>query len=60
MKNLDPQTKRIPLINGEEQDCFTKWRRYYSYLKRSGVTKRIKRKYQRRLRRFVKDSLRRI
>ena len=60
MKHTDPKIKRIPLKDGEEQDCFTKWRRYYSYLKRSGVARKIKRRYQKRLRRNIKYSLRKI
>lgn len=42
--------KRIPMIDGDEQDALTKWRRYLHW--RSGERSRIKRKYRRRERRM--------
>lgn len=40
----------IPKKGGEEWDCFTGWRKMLCYMKRPGVTKSIKRKYNKRLR----------
>jgi len=50
--------KRIPAINGCEQDVFTNARRFYCYTQRPGVCAHIKRGYQRRLRRITRLVLR--
>jgi len=51
--------KRIPAINGSEQDVFTRRaRRFYRYTQRPGVCAHIKRGYQRRLRRITRLVLR--
>ena len=42
--------KRI-IKDWEEQDAYTSWRRFYTYLKRPGVVKKIKRRTHRRERR---------
>ena len=54
----EPPT-RIPLAGGDEQDVFTRARRFYCYTQRPGVCARIKAKYNRRLRRIVRLILRR-
>lgn len=46
----------IPLIDGDEQDCLTSWRKFL-HIKR-GQVKRVKRKYWKRLRKKVKEELR--
>jgi hypothetical protein len=43
---------RIPFINGDEQDALTKWKSVYNW--RPGQRKRVKRRYNRRMRRIVK------
>jgi hypothetical protein len=40
-------TRRRIITNGE-QDVHTRWRRYYCYLRRAGVTSKIKRLTRRR------------
>lgn len=42
--------KRI-IKSGDEQDVHTGWRRLYCYTQRAGVTKRVKRRTNRRERR---------
>ena len=42
--------KRIPLKGGDEYDALTSARKYYCYLDRPGVAKKIKRKYNKRFR----------
>lgn len=39
------------LINGDEVDVVSRWRRHYTYLKRAGVASRIKRGMRVRIRR---------
>lgn len=41
--------KRIPMISGDEYDCFTSWRRYRCW--HAGQRAKIKRRYRRRERR---------
>lgn len=48
--------KRIKLINGYEYDCFCA-RRYYKYLSKAGVAKKIKRGYNKRFRQKQKDYM---
>lgn len=50
--------KRIKLINGDEQDVFSKWRHMIRW--RRGETKAIKRGYNRRFRRYAKNDLRKL
>lgn len=38
-------------LNATEFDAFTGWKHYYKYLERPGVTKNIKRLFNRRIRR---------
>lgn len=47
-----------PMINGAEQDCFTRWRKWLCYLQRPGVAKKIKRGYNKRVRHKAKLKLR--
>ena len=42
--------KRIPLKSGDEYDALTPARKFYCYLARSGVAKKIKRGYNKRFR----------
>lgn len=46
--------KRIPLKGGDEYDALTKARKFYCYLDKSGVTKKIKKAYNKRFRRVTK------
>lgn len=51
---------RRPKRTYEEQDAFTSWRQVYCYLSnRPGVVKAIKRVHNKRVRREVKQQLRR-
>ena len=43
---------------GDEFDALTTARKYYVYLTRSGVAKKIKQKYNKRFRRIQKEELR--
>ena len=47
--------ERIPLKGGEEYDALTPARKWYKYLTRSGVVKGIKRQYNKRLRKHLKQ-----
>jgi len=47
--------KRIPFIDGYEQDYLTKWKRYIGA--RAGVRKYVKKKYNKRERRQVKSEI---
>lgn len=49
---------REKIKGGGEQDVFTGWRRVLCYTKRAGVTKAVKAKFNRRVRREWKASLR--
>lgn len=49
---------RIPAKGGDEEDVFSGWRRVLCYTQRPGVTKKIKRKYNRRLRAITRQALR--
>ena len=42
---------------GDEFDALTTARKYYVYLTRSGVAKKIKKKYNKRFRRVQKEEL---
>ena len=46
---------RIPLKGGAEYDALTKARRWYVYLTKSGVVKSIKKQYNKRLRKHLKQ-----
>lgn len=46
---------RIPLKGGDEYDALTKARRYYRW--KSGQVKRIKRRYNKRLRAWYKRKI---
>ena len=47
---------RIKMKGGDEYDAFSSWRKYLCYLSRAGVTKRIKRKYNKRVRQEAKQK----
>ncbi|MCK9369403.1 hypothetical protein M0R04_05655 [Candidatus Dojkabacteria bacterium] len=46
----------IPLINGDEHDAFTSWRRFYIW--RPGELTKIKKRYHKRVRQFIKRLIR--
>lgn len=48
--------KRIPLKTGEEYDALTKARKWYKYLDRAGVVKKIKKQYNKRFRKHGKEQ----
>ena len=45
------------LQDGDEYDALTKARRMYKYLDRAGVAKKIKRKFNKRQRRKIREEL---
>ena len=47
--------ERIPLKGGAEYDALTPARKWYKYLTHSGVVKGIKRQYNKRLRKHLKQ-----
>lgn len=49
--------KRIPLKKSGEFDALTNARKYYKYLARAGVAKKIKQSYNRRFRRIFKYAM---
>ncbi len=49
--------ERIPLKGGDEFDALTTARKYYVYLTRSGVVKKIKQQYNRRFRKKQKQDI---
>jgi len=49
--------KRIPLKGGDEYDALTNARKYYKYLARAGVAKKVKRAYNKRFRRALKKNI---
>ena len=49
--------KRIPLKGGDEYDALTSARKWYKYLDRSKVVKKIKRKYNKRFRKDGKEQV---
>lgn len=50
------KSPKIKMNGGEEWDALTKARKYYCYLTRSGVAKKIKRGYNKRFRKEGKDE----
>ena len=50
--------KRIRLRGAYEYDALTRARRYYTYLKKAGVAKSLKRKYNKRFRKTAKEAIR--
>ena len=46
--------KRIPMKSGYEYDALTKARKWYKYLDKAGVVKKIKRQYNKRFRKHAK------
>ena len=50
--------ERVPLKDGDEYDALTKARKFYKYLGKSKVVKKIKRKYNKRFRKHMKDIAR--
>lgn len=54
---MSKKKPKIPLKGGHEFDALTTARKYYVYLTRSGVAKKIKKKYNKRFRRVQKEEL---
>jgi len=48
---------RRRIVNGDEQDAYTRWRRMYCYLQRPGVVKTIKRSTHKRERKDAKTLI---
>jgi hypothetical protein len=46
--------ERIPLKGGDEYDALTKARKWYKYLTKPGIVKKIKKKYNKRFRQHNK------
>lgn len=57
-RNLMKEGRIEPMKGGHEYDALTKWRRVLCYLDRSGVAKKIKRKYNKRVRQAGKKEVR--
>jgi hypothetical protein len=45
------------MINGDEYDAYTQWRKYLCYLQRAGVVKKIKRRTHKRERREAQQQI---
>lgn len=54
---MSKKKPKIPMKGGDEFDAF-EMRKWYLYLTRSGVAKKIKKKYNKRFRRVQKEELR--
>jgi hypothetical protein len=54
---MTKKNPKIPTNDGDEYDAFGYGRQMYCYLARSGVAKRIKRKYNKRFRKEGKKNL---
>jgi len=54
---MSKKKPKIPMKGGNEFDALTTARKYYVYLTRSGVAKKIKKKYNKRFRRIQKEEL---
>lgn len=54
---MTKKSPKIPMKGGAEYDAFTPWKKYYCYLSRSGVAKKIKRGYNKRFRKEGKKNL---
>lgn len=52
---MSKKKERIPLKGGAEYDALTKARKWYVYLTKSGVVKKIKKQYNKRLRKTQKQ-----
>jgi len=48
--------KKIPMKGGDEYDALTKARKWYKYLDRAGVVKKIKKQYNKRFRKHGKEQ----
>jgi hypothetical protein len=49
---------RRPIVNGDEQDAYTRWRPILCYMQRPGVVKAIKRTTHKRERREARAAIR--
>ena len=50
------QGRTTPMKGGDEYDALTNWRQLLCYLGRSGVAKKIKRQYNKRVRKEGKNE----
>ena len=48
--------RTTPMKGGDEYDALTGWRRVMCYLDRSGIAKKVKRKYNKRVRQEGKNE----
>lgn len=55
--DMAKKKERIPMKGGHEFDALTTARKYYVYLTRSGVAKKIKQQYNRRFRKKQKQDI---
>ncbi len=55
--NMAKKKERIPFKGGDEFDALTRARKYYVYLTRSGVAKKIKQQYNKRFRKKQKQDI---
>ena len=54
---MSKKKDRIPLKNGYEYDALTKARKWYKYLDKSKVVKKIKKQYNKRFRKHGKEQI---
>lgn len=47
--------REVPMIDGDEIDALTRWKKYIRF--RPGERKRIKRKFNKRARRFAREEI---
>jgi len=48
---------QIPLSGGLEQDALTGWRKVLCYMSKPGIVRYVKRKYNKRVRRYIKQNI---
>ena len=54
---MSKKKQRIPLKGGDEYDALTSARKFYVYLERSKVVKKIKKQYNKRFRKHGKEQI---
>ena len=54
---MTKKKERIPLKGGDEYDALTKARKWYKYLSKSKVVKKIKKQYNKRFRKHGKEQI---
>lgn len=48
----------IPMAGGDEYDVFTNWRHVLCWCEKAGKIKRVKKRYNKRARRIVREEMR--